>query len=89
VGFLVGLLGGFVGLLGGFVGLLGGSVGLLGGLVGGLFVDGIGVFDVFGDRVAVFVGRMMKVEPVAVGDGVLVAVGVSRGFTGRRGISAM
>ena len=71
------------------MGLLGGFVGLLGGLVGGLFVSGIGVFDVFGDRVAVFVGRMMKVGPVAVGEGVPVAVGVSSGLTGRRGISAM
>ena len=71
------------------MGLLGGSVGLLGGLVGGLFVGGIGVLnDVLGDRVAVFVGRM-KVKPVAVGEGVLVAVGVSSGLTGRRGISAM
>lgn len=78
-----------MGLLGGSVGLLGGSVGLLGGLVGGLFVDGIGVFDVFGGRVEVFVGRLMKVEPVEVGDGVLVAVGVSSGLTGRSGISAM
>ena len=75
---------------GGFVGLLGGLVGLLGGLVGGLFVGGIGVLnDVLGDRVAVFVGRLMKVEFVAVGDSVLVAVGVSSGLTGRRGISAM
>ena len=72
------------------MGLLGGSVGLLGGLVGGLFVGGIGVLnDVLGDRVAVFVGRLIKVEPVAVGDGVPVAVGVSSGLTGRRGISAM
>ena len=71
------------------MGLIGGSVGLLGGLVGGLFVDGIGVLnDVFGGRVEVVVGRMMKVEPVAVGDGVLIAVGVSSGLTGRRGISA-
>lgn len=71
------------------MGLLGGSVGLLGGLVGGLFVGGIGVLnDVLGDRVAVFVGRM-KVKPVAVGEGVLVAVGVSSGLTGRSGISAI
>lgn len=74
------------------MGLIGGSVGLLGGLVGGLFVGGIGIGvlnDVFGGRVEVFVGRVMKVEPVAVGDGVLVAVGVSSGLTGRSGISAM
>ena len=73
-----------MGFGGGSVGLLGGFVGLL----GGLFVAGTDVFRVFGSRVEVFVGRM-KVEPVAVGEGVPVAVGVSSGLTGRRGISAM
>jgi hypothetical protein len=69
--------------------LLGGSVGLLGGLVGGLFVDGTGVLnDVPGDRVAVLVGRI-RLEKVAVGVAVLVTVGVSSGFTGKRGISAI
>ena len=73
------------------MGLAGGSVGLLGGLVGllgGLFVAGTGVFRVFGDRVEVFVGRM-KEEPVLVGEGVPVTVGVSSGLTGSSGISAM
>jgi len=71
------------------VGLLGGSVGLLGGLVGGLFVDRTGVLnDVPGDRVAVLVGRI-RLEKVAVGVAVLVTVGVSSGFTGKRGISAI
>ena len=59
------------------------------GLLGGLFVAGTGVFGAFGGRVEVFVGRPMKVEPVAVGEGVPVAVGVSIGLTGRRGISAI
>ena len=81
----VGLLGGSVGLLGGFVGFAGG---LVGGLLGGLFVAGTGVFRVFGDLVEVFVGRKRE-EPVLVGEAVAVAVGVSSGLTGSRGISAM
>ena len=77
--------------LGGLGGVLGSIVGNAGGKTG-LFVGGIGIGvlnDVFGDRVEVFVGRLMKVEPVAVGEGVPVAVGVSSGLTGRSGISAM
>ena len=62
------------------------GLGLLVGLFGGLFVGGTGVF---GDRTEVFVGRMLKMEGVAAGESMPVAVGVSSKLTGRRGISAM
>jgi hypothetical protein len=65
------------------VGRLGG---IFVGILGGLLVDET---DVFRGRTEVFVGRIMKGELVESGEPVPVAVGVSCGLTGRRGMSAM